>query len=79
MIEKFIKPNPTFEWFLIPCFYIFCFGFLSAHNILIWHITGTEAWVYVPGIRHMADAGPSLLPDAIPEYYSRGHPLLFYF
>ena len=79
MIEKFIKPNPTFEWFLIPCFlYLLFWIFIRAQYIDMAYYWD-EAWVYVPGIRHMADAGPSLLPDAIPEYYSRGHPLLFYF
>ncbi len=38
-----------------------------------------ESWVYAPAIRTLADAGPSLLPDAIPLDYSRGHPLLFHF
>ncbi|MBK8622667.1 MAG: glycosyltransferase family 39 protein [Saprospiraceae bacterium] len=38
-----------------------------------------EAWVYAPAIRIMAESGPSILPDAIPEFYSRGHPLLFHF
>lgn len=38
-----------------------------------------EAWVYAPALRLMAENGPSMLPDAIPEFYSRGHPLLFHF
>ena len=38
-----------------------------------------EAWVYAPALRVMAENGPSMLPDAIPEFYSRGHPLLFHF
>ncbi|MFH0866412.1 MAG: glycosyltransferase family 39 protein, partial [Bacteroidota bacterium] len=38
-----------------------------------------EAWVYGPAIRIMEAGNISLLPDALPEYYSRGHPLLFHF
>lgn len=38
-----------------------------------------EAWVYAPALRVMSELGPSIMPDAIPEFYSRGHPLLFHF
>ena len=38
-----------------------------------------EAWVYGPAVRLMEQTGLSLLPDALPVYYSRGHPLLFHF
>jgi 4-amino-4-deoxy-L-arabinose transferase-like glycosyltransferase len=38
-----------------------------------------EAWVYGPAIRIMEANNLSLLPDALPVYYSRGHPLLFHF
>ncbi len=38
-----------------------------------------EAWAYAPATRMMYNHGLSLLPDAIPVYCSRGHPLLFYF
>jgi hypothetical protein len=38
-----------------------------------------EAWVYGPAIRIMEAHKLSLLPDALPVYYSRGHPLLFHF
>jgi 4-amino-4-deoxy-L-arabinose transferase-like glycosyltransferase len=36
-----------------------------------------ESWVYAPAAYLMYDHGPSLLPDAIPILFSRGHPLLF--
>jgi len=36
-----------------------------------------ESWVYAPAAYLMYDHGPSLLPDAIPVLFSRGHPLLF--
>ncbi len=36
-----------------------------------------ESWVYAPAAFLMYDHGPSLLPDAIPVLFSRGHPLLF--
>ncbi|MGE0638472.1 MAG: ArnT family glycosyltransferase [Bacteroidia bacterium] len=38
-----------------------------------------EAWVYVPAVKTMAEGIPSLMPDAIPVSYTRGHPLLFHF
>jgi hypothetical protein len=37
-----------------------------------------ESWSYVPGIKLMYQHGPSLMPNAIDLFYSRGHPLLFY-
>lgn len=36
-----------------------------------------ESWVYAPSIFLMYAHGPSLLPNAIPVDYSRGHPLFF--
>ncbi len=38
-----------------------------------------ESWVYGPAIQIMSDNGPGLLPSAMQEYISRGHPLLFHF
>ncbi len=38
-----------------------------------------EAWVYGPAIRIMEANKLSMLPDALPVYFSRGHPLFFYF
>ncbi len=38
-----------------------------------------EAWSYITGIKAMADAGPSLLPGALPIDYCKGHPQLFFF
>lgn len=37
-----------------------------------------ESWSYEPGLRLMHDHGPSLMPNAIDTFFSRGHPLLFY-
>jgi 4-amino-4-deoxy-L-arabinose transferase-like glycosyltransferase len=37
-----------------------------------------ESWSYAPGVRLMYNHGPSLMPDAIDTFYSRGHPLFFY-
>src|SRR5579863_8345635 len=37
-----------------------------------------EGWVYGPAIREMAKNGISLMPDALSDTYSRGHPLLFF-
>lgn len=38
-----------------------------------------ESWVYAPAVNIMAENGPSILTNAIPLEYSRGHPLLFQF
>jgi 4-amino-4-deoxy-L-arabinose transferase-like glycosyltransferase len=38
-----------------------------------------ESWSYAPAVRLMTQHGPSMMPDAIDTFYSRGHPLLFYF
>jgi 4-amino-4-deoxy-L-arabinose transferase-like glycosyltransferase len=38
-----------------------------------------EAWVYGPAVRIMEAGKLSLLPNALPVDYSRGHPLLFHF
>lgn len=38
-----------------------------------------EAWSYIVAVRKMAEAGPSLLPGAVPIDYCKGHPQLFYF
>jgi len=37
-----------------------------------------EGWVYGPAVMHMYEAGISMSPDIISEYYTRGHPLLFH-
>lgn len=38
-----------------------------------------EAWSYAPAVEKMYHAGPSLLPGKILDWFTRGHPLLFYF
>ena len=37
-----------------------------------------ESWSYAPGVKLMYLHGPSLMPNAIDLFYSRGHPLFFY-
>src|SRR5476651_1029876 len=37
-----------------------------------------ESWSYAPGVKLMYLHGPSLMPNAIDLFYSRGHPMLFY-
>jgi 4-amino-4-deoxy-L-arabinose transferase-like glycosyltransferase len=37
-----------------------------------------ESWSYAPAVKLMYLHGPSLMPNAIDLFYSRGHPLLFY-
>ena len=65
--------------------YFLCFLFLIIIFIIIkipylnlpyyWD----EAWVYGPALRIMEANHLSMMPDALPVSYSRGHPLLFYF
>ncbi|NQU88549.1 MAG: hypothetical protein HQ541_22605, partial [Mariniphaga sp.] len=38
-----------------------------------------ETYSYVPAVLKMVENGSGLLPGAIPESYSKGHPLFFYF
>jgi len=38
-----------------------------------------ETSSYIPAIQEMVKAGPSMLPGSIPLYFSKGHPLFFYF
>lgn len=79
MLERLKNPYLNFDWHTIT-FLTFLIGWILIRaQYLDMAYYWDEAWVYVPGIQHMAETGPSLLPDAIPEYYSRGHPLLFYF
>jgi 4-amino-4-deoxy-L-arabinose transferase-like glycosyltransferase len=40
---------------------------------------GDEAMVYGPAVQQMASNGPSMLPGAIQEDLSRGHPMMFHF
>ena len=56
---------------------------LAAFAIAVWpHLSYSfywdESWSYAPGVRLMYDHGPSLMPNAIDTFYSRGHPLFFY-
>ncbi len=37
-----------------------------------------ESWVYAPAVFLMHAHGPSILPDAVPVLFSRGHPLFFH-
>ncbi len=37
-----------------------------------------ESWVYAPAIKMLYQHGVSILPNAIPVDFSRGHPLLFH-
>lgn len=38
-----------------------------------------ESWVYGPALQIMAEGGPGLLPSALNDWFSRGHPLMFHF
>ena len=56
---------------------------LIAFIIAKWHhlyypFYWDESWSYAPGVRLMYNHGPSLMPNAIDVFYSRGHPLFFY-
>lgn len=62
------------RWFLFVSLLVFVLCKLPHLNIAFYW---DESWVYAPSVMEMYDHGPSLLPDAIPFSYSRGHPLLF--
>ncbi len=63
------------RWFLILCVAAFiALKIPVMHYPFFWD----ESWSYVPGVKLMAQHGPSLMPNAIDLFYSRGHPLLFY-
>lgn len=38
-----------------------------------------ETFSYIPAIQEMAKGAPNMLPGTIPLYFSKGHPLFFYF
>ena len=70
-ITKFFKDR----WVLILVLTVFTIAKLPAlHFPFYWD----ESWSYAPGVKLMYLHGPSLMPNAIDLFYSRGHPLLFY-
>jgi hypothetical protein len=76
-LEKFLDENTKYiRW--VGIIYIFLWTIIRCKYINV-AFFWDEAWVYAPSLRIMMENGPSLLPDAIPEFYSRGHPLLFHF
>lgn len=60
--------------FLILCLFVF----LRLDSISLPYYWD-EAWVYGPAVQEMASNGPSILPGAIQEDLSRGHPMMFHF
>ncbi len=63
------------RWILILWIIAFVMLKLPAlHYSFFWD----ESWSYAPGVKLMYNHGPSLMPNAIDLYYSRGHPMLFY-
>lgn len=68
-----LTSKPLFSFLIIVAFVIVKLNHIGVS--FFWD----ESWVYAPALRIMAENGPSLIPDAIPLEYSRGHPLLFHF
>ncbi len=64
--------NRLFLFFVIIAFIVLKIPAL--HYPFYWD----ESWSYAPGVKLMYLHGPSLMPNAIDLFYSRGHPLLFY-
>jgi len=63
------------RWLLILVLFVFIiFKIPHLHYPFFWD----ESWSYEPGVKLMYLHGPSLMPNAINTFYSRGHPLLFY-
>ncbi len=67
------------NWYPVLAGLVIIVFVLSRLPVLQLPLYWDEAWVYGPAINLMAERGLSLLPDSIPVYYSRGHPLLFHF
>lgn len=64
--------------YIILFFILCCFVILRLDSISIAYYWD-EAWVYGPAVQEMANNGPSMLPGAIQEDLSRGHPMFFHF
>ena len=63
------------RWFLLLVLVVFVIIKIPALSFpFFWD----ESWSYEPGVKLMYEHGPSLMPNAIDLFYSRGHPLLFY-
>ncbi len=63
------------RWELALILTVFVIAKLPALHYLFY---ADESWSYAPAVRLMYEHGPSLMPNAIDLFYSRGHPLLFY-
>lgn len=60
---------------IIMCVAFVCVKAINLNIPFYWD----EAWVYAPAIKAMAHNGVGILPSALSDSYSRGHPLLFFF
>lgn len=70
-MRQFLKER----WFLILLLIVFIILEVPhLHYPFFWD----ESWSYAPGVMLMYKHGPSLMPNAIDTFYSRGHPLFFY-
>lgn len=75
MNKTILKASPAYIiLFLVLC----CFAILRLDSISLAYF-GDEAMVYGPAVQQMAGNGPSMLPGAIQEDLSRGHPMMFHF
>src|SRR6185312_9109450 len=69
-----LKNSYSFIILCILCIVFIVVKFSTLNTPFFWD----EAWVYAPAIREMAKDGISLMPHALSDNYSRGHPLLFF-
>ncbi len=75
MNTTFLKVPPAY---IILFLVLSCFAILRLDSIGLAYF-GDEAMVYGPAVQQMASNGPSMLPGAIQEDLSRGHPMMFHF
>lgn len=63
------------RWVLILVLILFC---IAKYPHLSYPYYWDESWPYAPAVEQMYQHGPSLLPSAIHQDLSRGHPLFFH-
>ncbi|TAE55715.1 MAG: hypothetical protein EAZ89_05425 [Bacteroidetes bacterium] len=75
-IRSALSGNRGYPLLLAAATLVFLIAQIPFLNVpLFWD----ELGVYGPGILYMVDHGPGMLPSALPQDLSRGHPLLYYF
>ncbi len=74
MLSK-IKDSYQFLILCALCIIFIILKYFTLNTPYFWD----ESWVYAPAIKAMAQSGISLMPHALSDFFSRGHPLFFFF